>query len=119
MSLHEIPNDSGDVDLSLGVGVHVGPPVLKVPDARDELVALPTARPDLARETIPLLCAVHLRGIVFVNGAAHVITVLLHNVRLLSRGLSQYVTYCNICDQLFMLLRWARIGGILMESPNK
>ena len=86
MSLHEIPNDSRDVDLGLGVGVHVGPTVLKVPDARDKLVALPTAGPHLARETIPLLCAVHLRGIVFVNGAAHVIIILLHNVRLLSRG---------------------------------
>ena len=52
--LHEIPNDSRDIDLSLRMGIYVWPPMLKVTDARDKLVALETAGPNLARKSIIL-----------------------------------------------------------------
>ena len=77
--LHEIPQDPRDIDASFGIRLE-RPAVLKVADAGDKLVALETVRPYLAPETVPLLCVVHLRGVVSVTGAAHFILVLENHI---------------------------------------
>ena len=125
VSLHEIPNDSCDVDLSLRMGIYVRPPVFKVTDARDKLVALETAGPYLARKTVPLLCIVHLCRVVSMSAAAHVILVLLNHVWLLLRvdmfvrSILRMIIFSFLIKQTFTYsdIHYQDLSDIIFNSP--